>query len=49
MRREQAWNAYYRKPKHCNDPATMAVMVECGHEHIRAKRRFNERRAAGKL
>lgn len=48
-RRERAWNAYYRKPRHCDDPTTMAVMVECGNEHIRAKRRFDELYDAGKL
>jgi hypothetical protein len=38
-----------KRPAHCADPATSQVMVECANEHIRAKRRFEELYAAGKL
>ena len=41
-RKSQAWAAYYKAPKSCDDPPTWAAQVECGNEYIRAKRAFEK-------
>lgn len=46
--REDAWKRYYKKPVHCDD-AVGDAFVECGNHHIRAKRKFEELYAAGRL
>lgn len=46
--REDAWKRYYKKPSHCDD-AVGDAFVECGNHYIRAKRKFEELYAAGKL
>jgi hypothetical protein len=45
-RRDAAWQRFYRPSPGCV-PAT--VSVECANEHIRFKREFEERYAAGRL
>jgi len=45
QRHEQAWARYYQKPARCQ----ITWDVECGNDFIRAKRRFEELYAAGKL
>jgi hypothetical protein len=46
--KEDAWARYYRKPARCENAEGQAF-VECANEYIRAKRRFEELYAAGKL
>ncbi|MBL8388911.1 MAG: hypothetical protein JNK17_11920 [Hydrogenophaga sp.] len=46
--KEEAWKRYYKRPVHCGD-AVGEAFVECGNHHIRAKRKFEELYAAGKL
>lgn len=46
--RELAWQRYYEKPAHC-DHAEGNAFVECGNHYIRAKRRFDQLYAEGKL
>lgn len=48
LAKEAAWQRYYRKPELC-DKAEGAAFVECANHHIRAKRKFEELWAAGKL
>ena len=49
QRREDAWARFYKRPESCVQPVNSAVFTECANEHIRAKRRFEELWAAGKL
>lgn len=49
QRREDAWANFYRRPERCVQPADTAVFTECANEHVRARRRFEELWAAGKL
>jgi uncharacterized protein HemX len=46
--REDAWTRYYKKPAHC-DQAEGNAFVECSNHYIRAKRKFDELYASGKL
>lgn len=40
-RMEAAWSRYYQKPARCERPKP-ADLVECGNDHIRARRKFDE-------
>ena len=46
--KEDAWKRYYQRPETC-DRAEGQAFVECANQHIRAKRKFEELWAAGKL
>jgi len=46
--KEEAWKRYYQRPETC-DRAEGQAFVECANQHIRAKRKFEELWAAGKL
>lgn len=46
--KEEAWKRYYQRPETC-DQAEGQAFVDCANQHIRAKRRFEELWAAGKL
>ena len=46
--KEEAWKRYYQRPDTC-DRAEGQAFVECANQHIRAKRKFEELWAAGKL
>ena len=46
--KEEAWKRYYQRPNTC-DSAEGQAFVDCANEHIRAKRKFEELWAAGKL
>ena len=48
-RKDRAWQRYYQRPDFCADNPTAAQMVQCANHHIRARREFEERYAAGKL
>ncbi len=48
-RKERAWERWYQRPAFCNDNPTSAQMVECANHHIRARKEFEERYAAGRL
>ncbi|HEY4368532.1 MAG TPA: hypothetical protein VGN07_14945 [Steroidobacteraceae bacterium] len=43
--KERAWRAYFHPSSAC----AVTVSVECGNEHIRARRDFDRRYAAGEL
>lgn len=40
--KEAAWERFYQKRAECENPATSAVFVECGNEHMRAQRKFEQ-------
>lgn len=46
--KEEAWKRYYQRPDTC-DRAEGQAFVECANQHIRAKRKFEELWAEGKL
>lgn len=46
--KENAWKRYYQRPESC-DRAEGQAFIECANQHIRAKRKFEELWAAGKL
>jgi hypothetical protein len=48
-RKERAWERWYQRPTFCNENPTSAQMVECANHHIRARKQFEERYAAGRL
>jgi hypothetical protein len=48
-RKERAWERWYQRPAFCNENPTSAQMVECANHHIRARKEFEERYAAGRL
>jgi hypothetical protein len=48
-RKERAWERWYQRPTFCNENPTSAQMVECANHHIRARKEFEERYAAGRL
>lgn len=48
-RKEAAWAAFFQPKKACDDPPDSATLVECGNDHIRAKREFEERWERGDL
>jgi hypothetical protein len=48
-RKERAWERWYQRPGFCNENPTSAQMVECANHHIRARKLFEERYAAGRL
>jgi hypothetical protein len=48
-RKDRAWQRYYQRPDFCADNPTAAQMVQCANHHIRARKEFEERYAAGKL
>jgi hypothetical protein len=48
-RKERAWARWYQRPAFCNENPTSAQMVECANHHIRARKEFEERYAAGRL
>jgi hypothetical protein len=48
-RKERAWERWYQRPAFCNENPTSAQMVECANHHIRARKLFEERYAAGRL
>jgi hypothetical protein len=48
-RKERAWQRFYQRPDFCGDNPTAAQMVQCANHHIRARKEFEERYAAGKL
>jgi type IV secretory pathway VirB10-like protein len=47
-RKERAWQRFYQRPDFCADNPTAAQMVQCANHHIRARKEFEERFAAGK-
>jgi len=46
--KEAAWEQFYHKRAECENPATSAVFVECGNEHMRAQRKFEQQWEARK-
>jgi hypothetical protein len=48
-RKERAWERWYQRPQFCNHNPTGAQMVQCANHHIRARKEFEERYAAGRL
>jgi hypothetical protein len=48
-RKERAWQRFYQRPDFCADNPTAAQMVQCANHHIRARKEFEERYAAGRL
>jgi hypothetical protein len=48
VRREASWAAFYVPSRFCKNPDNSATM-ECANEHLRAKKEFNRRWAAGEL
>ncbi len=48
-RKDRAWQRYYQRPDFCADNPTAAQMVQCANHHIRARKEFEERYAAGRL
>jgi type IV secretory pathway VirB10-like protein len=48
-RKERAWQRFYQRPDFCADNPTAAQMVQCANQHIRARKEFEERYAAGRL
>jgi hypothetical protein len=48
-RKERAWERWYQRPAFCADNPTGAQMVQCANHHIRARKEFEERYAAGRL
>lgn len=48
-RKERAWQRFYQRPDFCADNPTAAQMVQCANHHIRARKEFEDRYAAGKL
>lgn len=49
IRRERAWQKFYKRPAKCDENPNSETMMQCANEHIRAKRQFDELYAAGKL
>jgi very-short-patch-repair endonuclease len=41
-RKEKAWAAYYVAPASCEHPPAWKDQVDCGNQHIRAKREFEQ-------
>lgn len=48
-RKERAWAKFYKQPAQCDGNPSSETMTECANHYIRAKRRFEESYAAGKL
>lgn len=48
-RKDRAWQRFYQRPDFCADNPTAAQMVQCANHHIRARKEFEERYAAGRL
>lgn len=48
-RKERAWDRYYRPPPQCDSTNTDIDLVECANRHIRAKREFEAKYAAGQI
>ena len=48
-RKDRAWQRFYQRPDFCADNPTSAQMVQCANQHIRARKEFEERYAAGRL
>ena len=48
-RKEAAWQAFFQPRKVCDNPPDSATLVECGNDHIRAKREFEDRWERGDL
>jgi type IV secretory pathway VirB10-like protein len=48
-RKERTWQRFYQRPDFCADNPTAAQMVQCANHHIRARKEFEERYAAGRL
>jgi len=46
-RKEQAWDRFYQKPRHCDETTGGSWTVDCANQFIRAKRAFEEKYAAG--
>jgi len=47
--REEAWKRYYKRPGKCSSPADDRTFVECGNHYLRARERFEQDYAAGKI
>ncbi|WP_341676739.1 hypothetical protein [Niveibacterium sp. SC-1] len=47
--RETAWKRYYKRPAKCSSPADDRAFVECGNHYLRARERFEQDYAAGKI
>jgi hypothetical protein len=48
-RMERAWQAFYQRPAACDHNPTPQQMIDCANHHIRTRREFEERYAAGRL
>jgi hypothetical protein len=48
-RMERAWQAFYPRPTACDHNPTPQQMIDCANHHIRTRREFEERYAAGRL
>ncbi len=46
-RKAQAWNEFYKKPRHCVEHPSADTLVECANHYIRAKREFEAAYMAG--
>jgi cell division protein FtsL len=38
--KEAAWNQFYKKPEQCENATRHDVIVECGNDYVREKRKF---------
>jgi type IV secretory pathway VirB10-like protein len=47
-RKERAWAKFYKRPAHCDDPASDHA-IQCANDFIRAQRQFHEAYSTGKL
>lgn len=48
QRLERAWQSFYQRPAACDNNPTPQQMIDCANHHIRARREFEERHAAGR-
>lgn len=47
--KQAAWQRFYQVDPKCQSPSSFDVSVECGNAHIRAKRHFEAKWAAGDI
>lgn len=48
-RKERAWARYYQPPPQCDGANANVDLVDCANRHIRAKREFEAKYAAGQI
>lgn len=48
-RKERAWTQYYKPPHQCDSANPNIDLVDCANRHIRAKREFEAKYAAGQI